>query len=139
MRRLAFLLTAAWALVPQANAPQGLAAELDGIRAGASAATPEDQKAGPAARLERAKMALDAGRPLLALYLFEVPWESAKAWTFVKSSSTVTTPEAFAKKWTSAGEPRPVPASRARQRPVVVEAIASAAEARGPTTYHASR
>lgn len=139
MRRIALFLAAAWALAPQANAPQGLAAEMDRIRAEASANTPEDQKAGPAARLERAKAALDAGRPLLALYLFEVPWESAKAWTFVTSSSAVTTPEAFAKKWTSTGEPRPAPGTRGKGAPVLIGAIASSAEARGPVTYFASR
>ena len=139
MRQIAVLLAAAWALAPQATAPRGLAVEMDRIRAEASGATPDDQKAAPAARLERAKAALDAGRALLALYLFEMPWESAKAWTFVKASSAVATPEAFANTWTAAGEPRPVPAPRGGRRPVLVDAIASAAEARGATTYHASR
>ena len=140
MRLIALLLAAVLTLRPQANPPQELSAEMDRIRAEAAAATPDDQRAAPAGRLERARAALDAGRPLLALYLFEMPWENAKAWTFVKSSSAVTTPEAFANKWTAMGEPRaalPRP-QRGGRRPALVDAMAAAAEARGATTYHAS-
>jgi hypothetical protein len=139
MRPIALFLAGAFALVPQAPAPPGLAAEMDRIRAEAAAATPEDQRATPSARLERAKAALDAGRPLLALYLFEMPWESAKAWSFVKASGSVTTPEAFVRKWAAAGEPRTSAATQDGRRPALVEAMATAAEARGVTTYHASR
>ena len=139
MRLIALFLAFAFALAPQANTPQGLAQEMDRIRAEAAAGTPEDQRTSPAARLERARAALEAGRPLLALYLFEMPWESAKAWTFVQASATVATPEAFAKKWTAMGEPRAATAGRSGRRPVLVEALASVAEARGATTYHASR
>jgi hypothetical protein len=138
--RLIALLAAVFSLVPQAGAAPGLAAEMDRIRAEASASSPEAQKAAPAARLDRAKAALDAGRPLLALYLFEMPWENAKAWSFVQSSSAVTTPETFARKWTALGKPRTSSAAaRSRSRPVLIDAIASAAEARGATTYYASR
>jgi hypothetical protein len=139
MRWFALLLAFAFALAPPANAPQGLAQEMDRIRAEAAAGTPEDQRATPAARLERARAALEAGRPLLALYLFEMPWESAKAWTFVQASATVTTPAAFAKKWTAMGEPRASTAGPGGRRPVLAEALASAADARGAATYHASR
>jgi hypothetical protein len=136
---IALLMAAALALVSQTDAPQGLAREMDRIRAEAAAGTPEEQRTTPAARLERARAALEAGRPLLALYLFEMPWESAKAWTFVQASATAPTPEAFAKKWTAMGEPRPSTAGRGGRRPVLAEAVASAAEARGATTYHASK
>jgi hypothetical protein len=142
MRRFALLaaVAAALALVPQPTAPPGLAAEMDRVRSEATAGTPEDQRAGPAARLDRARAALAAGRPLLALYLFEMPWESARAWTFVTSSSGITTPDAFVEKWTAAGEPRVETAGAAdRRRPLLLDAVAAAAEARGPTTYHASR
>jgi hypothetical protein len=112
---------------------------MDRIRAEAAAGTPEEQRATPATRLERARAALDAGRPLLALYLLEMPWESAKAWTFVQASATVTTPEAFANRWTAMGEPRASTAVRGGPRPVLAEALAAAAEARGAATYHASK
>jgi hypothetical protein len=137
MRVIAFL--AFFALVPQVSPPRDLPAEIDRVRAEASASTPEDERTAPAARLERARAALDAGRPLLAFYLFEMPWESAKAWAFVKSASAITTPEAFAKKWTAVGEPRPVAGPRRTRLPVLVEALASAAEARAVATYHASK
>jgi hypothetical protein len=139
MRCIALVLAAAFSLVPQADAPPGLAAEMERIRAETSASTPEAQLAAPAARLDRAKAALDMGRPLLALYLFEMPWESAKAWAFVKAASAVTTPDAFARKWSALGEPHPAPAGPSLRRPVLIDAIASAADARGATTYYASR
>ena len=141
MRFTPLLFAAAFSLVPQADALPGLAEEMDRIRAEASASTPEAENAQPAARLARARAALDAHRPLLALYLFEIPWESAKAWTFVKGSSAVTTSDAFAKKWAAVGEPRPAPAAAADggRRPALIDAIAAAAEARGAITYHASR
>ena len=141
MRLLPLLVAAMLSLVPQVDAPPGLAVEMDRIRVEASASTPEAENAAPAARLDRAKAALAAHRPLLALYLFEVPWESAKAWTFVKGSSAVTTSDAFAKKWTAVGEPRPARtgAIDGGRRPLLIEAIAAAAEGRGATTYYASR
>ena len=87
MRLLALLFVAASAPMPQADVPHRLAAEMQAIRAETAASTPEDQQAAPLGRIERAQAALDSGRPWLALYLLEQPWESAKAWTFAKASS----------------------------------------------------
>jgi hypothetical protein len=142
MRRLALLaaVATALALVPQPTAPPGLAAEMDRVRTEATAATPADQLSGPAARLDRARAALAAGRPFLALYLLEMPWESARAWTFVNSSTGVTTADAFVEKWRGTGEPRAETVSSPdRRRPLLLDALAAAAGARGPTTYYASR
>ena len=133
------MIAAAFTLVPQASPPRDLAAEMDRVRAEASASTPQDDRVAPDARLDRAKAALAAGRPLLAFYLFEMPWESARAWTFVKASTEVASTDAFVKKWTATGEPRPVAGPRRTRLPVLVDALASAAEARAVTTYHASK
>jgi len=116
---------------------QRLVAEMDRVRADLATA-PEDERANPLQRLDRAKAALDANRPLLALYLTEAPWEAGKAWTFITSAADVTTAGAFEKQWAALGEPKPIPASGAR-RLALIEALAASAEARGPTTYHASR
>lgn len=112
---------------------------MDRIRSEAAASTPQDERTAPAARLERAKAALEAGRPLLALYLFEMPWESAKAWSFVKASGEIGSADAFAKKWAAAGEPRTIAGPRRARPPVLIEALASAAEARAVTTYYTSK
>jgi hypothetical protein len=142
MRVLPLIFAVAFAIVPQTDRPPaGLAAEMDRIRTEAAASTPQEENAAPAARLDRAGAALAAGRPLLALYLFEMPWESATAWTFVKASSAVTTADAFDRKWRETGEPRVTRASArdGARRAALIDALASAAEARGPITYHASR
>ena len=109
---------------------------MDRVRADLANAL-DSERTSPLQRLERAKAALEANRPLLALYLTEAPWEAGKAWTFIKSAD-VTTPEAFEKKWTALGEPKPVPSGGSR-RPALIDALAASAEARGPTAYHASR
>jgi hypothetical protein len=144
MRWLTMVMLAACTLLSppvQDPAPiQRLTAEMDRARADLAAAADRD-RAAPLARLDRAKAALDAGRTLLALYLLEAPWEAGKSWSFVKASGGATTPELFAKKWADTGEPRsisPAASNRAR-RPALVDAMAASAEARGPTTYHASR
>lgn len=132
-------LLAAAASMQESPAARHLAADMDWVR-GELAAVPESERGAPLARLDRAKAALDAGRPLLALYLFEMPWKSAKSWTFVKASGSVSTADLFVKKWTALGEPRPLAARTGTgRRPALLDALASAAEARGPTTYHASR
>jgi hypothetical protein len=133
---IASLLVAA---VP-AQTPAGrLPGEMDQVRAQLSAAS-DSERAPMLARLDRAKTALEAERPLLALYLMEAPWKAARSFTFVKASSGVTSPELFAGKWTSTGEPRPQAASGgSRRRPALLEALAAAAETRAPITYHASR
>jgi len=125
------------AAVPAQDPARRLAAEMDQVRAQLSDA-PDSEAAPMVARLDRARTALGAERPLLALYLMEAPWKAARSFTFVKASSAVTSSELFAKKWTSLGEPRPQSAGGAR-RPALLEAIAAAADTRAPITYHASR
>jgi hypothetical protein len=139
MRLLAALTFGALVLSLQSSPPQRLAGEIDRVRAETTASVPDGQQSSSTSQLDRARAALDAGRPFLALYLMEAPWETANASTFVKASSAVITPDAFTKKWTEVGEPRPVTAPRAARIPAVVEALASAAEARGAITYHASK
>ena len=137
----ATLLVAEYARQESAAPAPAAAMAAEMVRARAElAAAPEAERAAPIARLDRARAALDAGRSLLALYLLEAPWEGGRNWTFVKAAAAVTSPELFARKWAETGEPKPIAAPRgAPRRPALVDAIASAAEARGLTTYHASR
>jgi hypothetical protein len=131
----AALLTAA----QQPSTAPRLAAEMEAARSGLTANAPDDQRASPLARLDRAKRALDAGQIYLAAYLTESPWEGAKNFTLVKTSAGITTSDAFLKKWTAMGEPKPTAPPNGKSLPAFVEAIAAVAEARGPITYHASR
>lgn len=126
------------ATVPAQEPARRLAAEIDRVRAELSKA-PDSEAAPMAARLDRARTALGAERPLLALYLMEAPWKAARSFTFVTASSGITSSELFAKKWTSLGEPRPPSSSPGAGRPALLEAIAAAADTRAPITYHASR
>ena len=116
-----------------------MTAEIETARAGLTADAPDDQRAAPLARLDRAKKALDRGHTYLAAYLTESPWEGAKNFSLVKASADITTSDAFLKKWTALGEPKSAPAPAGKTVPALVEAIAAVAEARGPITYHASR
>ena len=124
---------------PASAVKAAVAAEIERAKAALEAAAPEQERAAPVARLERARTALDAGRLYLAAYLTEAGWEGASNWTFVKASSDITTDAAFVRKWTAMGEPRPQPRPRQARVPSLVEAIAAVAEARGPSTYQASR
>src|SRR5262249_17638444 len=117
----------------QDRRPERLAAEMDRVRADLANA-PDDERTSPLQRLDRAKAALEANRPLLALYLTEAPWEAGKAWTFIKSAD-VTTAEAFEKKWTALGEPKPVPSGGSRP-PAVIQPLAASPAARGPAADH---
>jgi hypothetical protein len=123
---------------PQATAPQALGPEMSRIRAEIASAPKDDQRDALLNRLDRARAARDAGRTLLALYLFESPWENARSGAFVQASSAVTTQDGFDRKWAAMGEPHPITA-RGGRRPLLVEALAAAAEARASTTYQASR
>lgn len=124
----------------QLSAPTArLRAEMDHARAELQFNAPEADRTAPLARLDRAKAALDAGRVYLAAYLMEVPWEGARNFALIKASADITTTDAFIRKWTAMGEPRPVPPPRGSRVPALVAALAAVAEARGPTTYHASR
>ena len=125
--------------VQQPSVAARLAAEMETARAGLTADAPDDQRAAPLARLDRAKKALDRGHTYLAAYLTESPWEGAKNFSLVRASADITTSDAFLKKWTALGEPKPTPAPADKTVPAFVEAIAAVAEARGPITYHASR
>jgi hypothetical protein len=136
VRFLTLLVATAVALLAQPDFPSGLTAEIERTRA-STAEMPAGDRTGPAQRVERARTALAAGRPLLAVYLLEAPWEQARASAFAKDASAVTTAEAFTRAWKAAGEPRATPAPPGR-RPVLADALAAAAEARGPSTYRAS-
>ena len=116
-----------------------LAAEMESARAALTANAPDDQRAAPLARVDRAKKALDAGRTYLAAYLTEGSWEAAKNFALVKSSADITSSDAFLKKWTAMGEPKATTPPAGKALPAFVEAVATLAEARGPITYHASR
>ena len=124
----------------QAPPPAGtLSTEIDRARTTLLADAPEAERGSPLARLDRAKTALDAGRLYLATYLAEAGWEGATNWAFIKASSDITTQEAFVKKWTATGEPRSSSRAAPVRVPVLIEALAAVAEARGPSTYHAAR
>jgi hypothetical protein len=133
-------LAAAAAGQPQtATVNARLSAEMARTRTALEANAAADERAAPLARLDRAATALNAGRLLLATYLTEMPWESARNFEFVKASADITTQDAFVRKWTAMGEPRPVASPRGTRLPAFIDALASAAEGRGPATYHASR
>lgn len=130
---------AALLVAQQPSLAARLSAEMDAARAGLTANAPDDQRAAPLARLDRAKKALDAGRMYLAAYLTESSWEAARNFALVKSSADITSSDAFLKKWTAMGEPTSAPTPAGERLPAFIEAMAAVAEARGPITYHASR
>src|SRR5262249_42700884 len=72
-----------------------------------------------------------------AVYLLEAAYEGAAAFSFI-SSSGVKSSDAFLKKWTELGPPKPR-GGRSRAVSALIDALAQAAEDRGPTTYQASR
>jgi len=132
-------LAAAVLLVAQPDTSPRLAAEIDRTRTAVSTSVPEPQRAGPLARLDRASKAVGAGRPFLALYLLESPWEMSRAFAIgEKASDEATSLDAFDRLWNRMGEPRALPPDRT-PRPAIVEAIVEAALARGPVTFRASR
>jgi len=126
----------AWGMGQTPTGPD-LASEIGRVRVELTANVPGDQQGNYAARLERATTALAAGRTYLAFYLLEAPFEFARAWTFAKSASTVTTYDAFVKKWTEVGPP--ARASGKAPSLALARALSAMADSRAPATYQASR
>jgi hypothetical protein len=124
--------------VGQSRGPRtAIQGEFARLRAQIGASVPEDQRAALVQRLERAEAALQAQRIYQALYLMEAAYEGAAAFAFAESAG-VQSPNDFLKKWTELGVPKPH-GGRTGRLPAVVEALAEAAEDRGPATYQASR
>jgi len=124
----------------QSGQDPGITAELARVRSQISASVPENQRASLVQRLDRADAALKSGRSYQALYLLEAAHEGAAAFAFA-ASSRVQSQDDFIRTWTRLGVPRPrssKPGNSVRV-PAVVDAIAEAAEDRGPATYQASR
>jgi hypothetical protein len=129
-------------LIALLTAPQGgtesrTDAELSRVRAQIKASVPADQQATLVERLDRAQAALKAGRTYQALYLLEAASDGAAAFAFAASAG-VNSPEAFFRKWTALGPPKPRSGTPGRV-PAAIDALAEAAEDRGPATYQASR
>jgi hypothetical protein len=135
--RLSLLFCIAILAAPQVGMPSRLDAELARLRAQIAASVPADPQATLVQRLDRAEAALKASRTYQAIYLLEAAYEGAAAFAFVKSSG-VSSPEAFLKKWTELGAPKPR-SGRPGRVPAAIDALAEASEDRGPTTYQASR
>src|SRR5262245_53713265 len=131
--RCLFVLLAA----PQLGTQSRLDAELTRVRAQISASVPADQQPPLVQRLDRAEAAMKAGRTYQAVYLLEAAYEGAGSFAFAGSSG-VNSPEAFLKKWTELGPPKPRSGTPGRV-PAAIDALAEAAEDRGAATYHASR
>jgi hypothetical protein len=123
--------------VPQTGTPSRLDAELARVRVQIGASVPADQQAPLVQRLDRAEAALKAGRTYQTVYLLEAAYEGAAAFTFAASSG-VKSSEAFLEKWTELGPPKPR-SGRTERVPAALDALAEAAEDRGPATYQASR
>jgi hypothetical protein len=98
---------------------------------------PTEYRASVSAALGRVDLALRADRHYLALFELERAFEMQSAFSFSAKRGSITTSEAFLKEWTRIGSP-PAPTAPAMKTPVVVQALATSAEARGPATYHAS-
>src|SRR5262245_39315269 len=135
--RLSALSVVALLAAPQVGTPSRLDAELARVRAQIAASVPADQQTSLVQRLDRANAALKAARTYQAVYLLEAAYEGAAAFSFAASSG-VKSPEAFPKKWQELGSPKARSGPPGRV-PAALEAIAEAAEDRGPATYQASR
>jgi hypothetical protein len=131
------VLTVSLLLAAAQAPPPDVASLVARTRADMAAAVPSDQQAPVAARLDRAESSVKAGRTYLALYLVENPFEAASAFGFARSAGA-TTSAAFVEKWTALGPPSKSPVPQGA-RPVIVDALAAAAEGRAAATYQASR
>src|SRR6478672_1608550 len=135
--RLYLLSLIALLAAPQAGNESRIDAELSRVRVQIRASVPADQQATLVDRVDRAQAALKAGRTYQALYLLEAASDGAAAFAFAASAG-VKSPEAFFRKWTELGPPKPR-SGRPGRVPAVIDALAEAAEDRGPATYQASR
>jgi hypothetical protein len=111
--------------------------ELARVRLQIVASVPEEERAPLLQRLERAEGALKAQRTYQAVYLLESAYDGAAAFAFAASTG-VQSPNDFIRKWTALGAPKPHSGGPGRV-PAAVDALAEAAEDRGPATYQASR
>ena len=136
MRSLLAVAAAALAVV-QSSAEPRIAAEIARVRSQIATHVPDAQQAALVQRVDRADAAVKAGRTLEALYLLEAAYDGAAAFSFV-ASADVHSQDDFAKVWTRTGVPTSRGAGKGRV-PAAAEAIAQAAEDRGPATYQASR
>ena len=114
-----------------------LTREIATVTATVERAVPQEQRAGALARLARAKAAVDAGRPHLALYELEPIAVMANASAFANDRTTVKTEEEFIARWKAAGEPR-VRASADPNAPALVQAMVASGARRAPITYRAA-
>jgi hypothetical protein len=121
----------------QASPGASIQNELVRVRAQINASVPEDQRAPLLQRLDRADAALKAQRTYQALYLLESAHEGAAAFAFAASTGVQSASD-FIKKWSELGVPKPH-SGRPGRVPALVDALAEAAEDRGPATYQASR
>lgn len=135
--RLSLLFFTVFLAAPQLGTPSRLDAELARVRAQIKASVPADEQASLVQRLDRAEAALKAGRTYQAVYLLEAAYDGAAAFAFTASSGAKS-PEAFLRKWTELGPPKPR-SGGPRRVPAVIDGLAEASEDRGPTTYQASR
>jgi len=111
--------------------------ELARVRSQINASVPEGERTALVQRLDRAEAALKAQRTYQTLYLLEAPYEGAAAFAFA-ASANAQTPNAFLKKWSELGAPKPHSGKPGRV-PAALDALAEAADDRGRATYQASR
>jgi hypothetical protein len=121
----------------QSGVDSNIAVELARVRSQIGAGVPENQRAPLVQRLDRAEAALKAGRIYQAVYLAEAAYEGAAGFAFAASTNTKS-PDEFVRIWTRLGAPKPRSGTPGRV-PAVIDALAEAAEDRGPATYQASR
>jgi len=119
------------------NASGSIERELTRVRSQIRESVPEGERAPLLQRLDRAEAAQKAQRTYQAAYFLESAYEGAAAFAFAASAG-VQSPNDFVRKWTALGVPRPH-GGRSGRVPAAVDALAEAAEARGPITYQASR
>jgi hypothetical protein len=109
------------------------------VRDGVTRLVPEKDRAGVLDRLKRAEAAAGSGRLYLALLELQAPFEMEGGYEVAVANANLKTPEEFARKWKDSGEPAAQLRPDGRPRPIVVDALAASAQARGPATYRASR
>jgi hypothetical protein len=116
---------------------QVLPEEIRRVRAEVEQVVPKEQRAALFARLERAAAAAKVGRHYLALYELETPYELAGAFTYALRAAAVTDADRFTRHWKDVREPKGQ-TGEAGSPPLVIQAISTSAEARGPALHRAS-